>query len=124
MEIGTAGGAQGRVDASNEGLQQGGCHLPVSDASRCPPATFPMTPASPGHLGDPLVGMVRKIHSSQHTSNWMLHSTERCQVKLALLCRMSIWSPTEFEGHFSFRFTSVMGELQNHKTPFSTFHTN
>lgn len=117
MEIGTAGGAQGRVHPSNEGLQQGISHLPMSNVSRCPPATFPMTPASPGHLGDPLMGVVRKTHSSQHTSNWMLHSKKRRQVKFALLCRMSIWSPTEFEGHFRSSFTSVMGELQNHKIP-------
>lgn len=65
----------------------------MSNVSSCPPATFPMIPASPGHLADALVGVVRKTHSSQHTSNWMLHIEERDQVKLALLCRMSIWLP-------------------------------
>lgn len=113
---GQAGGAQGRVHPTNEGLQQGGCHLPMPNVSRCPPATLPMTPASPGHLADPLVGVVGKTNSSQCTSKWMWHFKERDQVKLALLCRMSIWS-AEFSGHLRDRFTSVMGELQNHKTP-------
>lgn len=57
-----------------------------------------------------------KTRSSQHTSKWMWHFKERDQVKLALLCRMRIWLPADFSGHLRDRFTSVMGELQNHKT--------
>lgn len=104
-------------------LQQGGCHLPVFDVSRCPPVTLPVTPACPGHLTEPLVGVVGKTPSSQHTSNWMWHFKDRDQVRLALLCRMRIWLPTEFSGQLRDRFTSVMGELQNHKTPLSQHST-
>lgn len=115
METGIAGGAQGRVHPSYESLQQGGCHFPMSNVSKCPPATLPMPPASPGHLADPLVGVVGKTHSPQPTSKWMWHFKKRDQVKLALLCRTSIWLPTEFSGQFRDTFTSLMGELQNHK---------
>lgn len=96
-----------------EGLQQGGCHLPMPNVPRGPPVTLPMPLTSLGHLAAPLVGMGGHTHIPLNpTKNWMWQLlTEMNQVRLARLCRMRNCLLAGLSGQFRDTFTSVMVEL-------------